>query len=87
MRFSELEMGISSSNDLVEVEEDTAASGPREVRTFHALGEVCGLASDTFSRFRDRSQFPERVRIRLPHGKEWACRFSLGELCFYEATF
>ena len=70
VRASELEIGLSSSDDPVRVEEDTITSGPREVRAFHAFGEVCGLDSDTLSRFRDRFQFPERVRIRLPCREE-----------------
>ena len=65
VRASELEIGLSSSDDPVRVEEDTTTSGPREVRAFHAFGEVCGLDSDTLSRFRDRFQFPKRVQIRL----------------------
>ena len=87
VRSSELEIGLSSSDDLVKVEEDTTASGPREVRAFHAFEEVCGLDSDTLSRFRDRFQFPERVQIPLPGREERACHFLPGEVCFYEATF
>ena len=87
VRPSELETRLSSSNDLVNVEDDTAACGPREVKAFHTLGEVCGLDSDTLSRFRDRFQFPERVQIRLPHGEERTCHFLHREMCFYEATF
>ena len=50
VRFSELEMGLSSSDD--PMEEDTAISTPRVVRAFFALDEECGL---------DRFQFPKRV--------------------------
>ena len=39
MRSGELETLLSSSDDLVEVEEDIAASGPREVRAFSTLGK------------------------------------------------
>ena len=60
----------SSSDDLVEVEENTAFSVPREVRAFHALGEVCSLYDETLSRFRERFQFPERLRVRLPSDEE-----------------
>ena len=77
VRSSELEIGLSSSNDLVEVKEDTMVSVPREVRAFHALGEVCNLDDETLSRFRERFQFPERVRVCLPSGEERACHFSL----------
>ena len=43
VRSGELETGLSSSNDLMEVEEDTTAFGPKEVRAFSTLGEECGL--------------------------------------------
>ena len=87
VRSSELETRLSSSDDPVEMEEDIAASGPRVVRAFSALGEACGLDDETLSRFRDRFQFPERVRVRLPHKEERACHFLLGEVCFYEVAF
>ena len=57
VRSSELEIGLSSSGDLVEG--DTAVSIPREVRAFYALNEKCGLDVDTLGRFKDRFQFPE----------------------------
>ena len=50
VKSSKLETGFSSSNDLVEME-DTAASSPRKIKAFHALGEVCGLDVETLSRF------------------------------------
>ena len=52
VRSSELETGLSSSDNLVEG--DTAISSLREVRAFHALKEVCGLDGETLSRFKDR---------------------------------
>ena len=85
VRSNELETRLSSSDD--PVEEDTTASTLRVVRVFSALEEECGLDAETLSRFRDRFQFPERVRIRLPHKEKRACHFSPGEVCFYEATF
>ena len=87
VRSSELETGLLSSDDPIEMEEDTTASGPREVRAFSALGEACGLDGETLSRFNDRFQFPKRVRVCLPHKKERAYHFSLREMCFYEAAF
>ena len=54
VRSSELEMGLSSSNDLVEVEANIVASGPRKVRAFSALGEECGLDVETLSRLSNR---------------------------------
>ena len=70
VRSSELETRLSSSLNLVEVEEDTAVSVPREVRAFHALEEACSLDDETLSRFRDRFQFPKRVRVRLPQRED-----------------
>jgi len=82
VRSSELEIRLLSSNDPIEAEVDTATFGQREVRAFHALEEACALDSDTLSRFRDRFQFPERVRIRLPREEERACHFSPGNCVF-----
>ena len=87
VRSSELETELSSSDDPVEAEEDTAASGPWEIRAFHALGKVCGLDTETLSRFKDRFQLPKMVRVHLPHKGERACHFSPGEVCFYEVAF
>ena len=70
VRSSKLEMRLSSSNDPVEMEEDTAAFGPRELRAFFTLREACGLDTETLSRFRDRFQFPKRVRVRLSYKEE-----------------
>ena len=70
VRSSELETRLSSSDDPMEVEEDTAISVLREVRAFHALGEVCSLDDEMLSRFRGRFQFPDRVRVHLPHEEE-----------------
>jgi len=47
VRSSELEIGLSSSDDPVKAEVDTAASGRREVRAFHALREGYALDADT----------------------------------------
>ena len=85
VRSSEIETGLSSNGDLVEG--DTAVFAPREVRTFHAPEEVCGLDADTPSRFKDRFQFLERVRVHLPNEEDSACHFFPGEVCFYESTF
>ena len=85
VRSSELETGLSSSDD--PVEGDTAVSNPREVRAFYALNEECGLDADTLGRFKDRFQFLERVRVRLPSKEERACNFFPEEVCFYESSF
>lgn len=47
VRSSELETGLSSSDDPVVAKVDTAASGQREVRAFDALKERCALDTDT----------------------------------------
>ena len=85
VRSSELKTGLSSSGD--PVEGDTAVSNPREVRAFYAFNEECGLDVDTLGRFKDRFQFSERVRVRLPNEGERACHFFPGEVCFYESAF
>ena len=54
VRSSELDIRLSSSDDPVEVEEDTVVAGPREVRAFLALREECGLDAETISRFRNK---------------------------------
>ena len=87
LRSSELESGLLSRDDPIKVEEYTVVSIPREVRAFHALGEVCSLDDEMLSRFNGRFQFPDRVRVRLPYGKERACHFSSEEVCLYEAAF
>ena len=85
VRSNKLETGLSSNND--PMKEDTTASTLRVVKAFSTLEEECGLDAKTLSRFRDRFQFPERVRIHLPRKKERACHFLPGNVCFYEAVF
>ena len=85
VRSSELEMRLLSSGG--PKGGDTAVSAPRVVRAFHALEEVCGLDEETVSRFKDRFQFPDRVRVRRPTSEDRACHFFPGEVCFYEAAF
>ena len=85
VRSSELETGLLSSGS--PEEGDTAASIPRVVRAFYALEEVCRLDVETVSRFKDRFQFPERIRVHRPNSEDWACHFFPDEVCFYEAAF
>ena len=85
VKSSELETGLLSSSN--PMEGDTAMSNPHKVRAFYALEEECGLDADTLGRFKDRFQFPERVKVRLPSEEERAYHFFLGEVCFYESTF
>ena len=85
VRSSELETGLSSSGD--PEGGDIAIYAPRVVRAFHALEKVCGLDDETVGRFKDRFQFPKRVRVRRPTNEDRACHFFPGEICFYKATF
>ena len=70
VRSSELETGLSSSGG--PEGGDTAVSAPGVVRAFHTLEEVCGLDEETVSRFKDRFQFPDRVRVRRPTSEDRA---------------
>jgi len=56
-------------------------------RSFHALKEKCALKANFFNKFRDRFQFPDETRARLPRKGEKACAFAQGEVCFYEVVF
>ena len=87
VRSNELEIGLSSSNEPMEMGVDTVVFVPREVRAFSDLGEECGPDAEILSRFSQRFQFPARVRVHLPQPEERACHFSPGEVCFYEAAF
>lgn len=85
VRSSEMETNLSSSDKPVEMEIDTATSKPssskpfsskpsssKMPRSFDALNKPCGLDKDMLFRFRDRFQFPNETRIRLPHKSERA---------------
>ena len=85
VRSNELGIGLSSSGD--PEEGDTTVSTPRVVRAFHALEKVCGLDADTVGRFKDRFQFPKRVRVHEPNNEDQACHFFPSEVCFYKAAF
>ena len=85
VKSSELDTRLSSSGE--PVEGDTAVSTPRKVRAFYALEEACGLDAETVARFKDRFQFPARVRVRQPSEEDRVCHFFPREICFYEAAF
>ena len=70
VRSSELETRLSSSDDTVKMGDDTTVSIPREVRAFTTLGEECGLDAEILSRFSQRFQFLERVKVHLPQPEE-----------------
>ena len=84
VRSSELDTGLSSSGE--PAEGDIVVSTLLEVRAFYALKEACGMDVDTVARFKDKFQFPERVRVCRPSDKDRACHFFPGEICFYEAA-
>ena len=60
---------------------------PAIVRPFHALKEKCSLKIEVFSKFKDRFQFPDGTRARLPRQGEKACAFAHGEVCFMRLRF
>ena len=88
-------MGLSSSDDTVGAETDSttlvpSSSQPSISKTpssFHTLKEECSLSEETLSRFRDRLQFPDETRVRLPRLDEESYAFAHGEEFFYEAAF
>ena len=95
VRSSSLEANLSFNTDKGGVEMDTVVSVPLSSRPsvsaspwfFHAFQEECSLKEETFLRFKDRFQFPEETRVRLPRRGEISCAFTHGEVCFYESAF
>ena len=81
VRSSELETGLSSSNDRV-VPEVTSPFTP-----YKAWNIPCALSRKDEKRIRDRFQFPDSVRIRIPSDKDRACHSYADEVYFYEADF
>ena len=55
--------------------------------SFHAFKDKCSLKIDVFNKFRDRFQFPDKTKARLPKKGEKACAFAHSEVCFYKAMF
>ena len=86
----DLERGASFNLGGEGTRADTTISTPSSsviVCAFHVLKEKCSLKIEVFSKFKDRFQFPEGTRARLPRKDERACAFAHGEVCFYEAAF
>ena len=91
----DLERGASSNVGEEGTEVDTATSAPSSsqpsaptvARSFHAFKENCSLKIEVFSKFKDRFQFPEGTRARLPRKNKKACTFAHEEVCFCEAGF
>ena len=94
VRSSGQERGLSSGMAVDGVVTDTATSVPSSAPSsilpststtphpFHALKEKCALKADIFNKFRDRFQFPNEIRARLPQKGEKACAFAKGEVYF-----
>ena len=84
----DLERGSSSNVGMVEVGVDTATSPPSGApssfhpsafatpRSFHALKEKCSLKIEVFNKFRDKFQFPNETRARLPRKGKKVCAFA-----------
>ena len=95
MGSDNLERDSSSDVGTIGVGVDTTTSAPSsshppvsgKARSFHALKEMCSLKIEVFNKFRDRFQFPDETRARLPRKGEKACAFTHWEVCFYEAAF
>ena len=90
VRSGDLERGSSSNVGTVGAGVDIAASMPSRApssshpststtpHSFHALKEKCTLQIEVFSKFRDRFQFPNETKARLPRKGEKACAFAHG---------
>ena len=81
VRSSELEMGLSSPDDR-EVPEVTSPSTP-----YKAWNIQCALSGKDEKQIRDRFQFLDSIRIRIPSDEDRACHSYADEICFYEADF
>ena len=91
------ERGSSSGVVVDRAVKDTSTSVPPPLsilpstsatpRPFHALKEKCTLKVDVFNKLRDRFQFPNETRARLPKKGKKACAFAHGEVYFYEVAF
>ena len=99
VRSSDLERGSSFSVGTARAGTDIITFVPSSVPSsshpsasatshpFHALKEKCTLKANVFSKFKDRFQFPNEIRVHLPRKGEKACAFAYGKVCFYKAAF
>ena len=81
VRSSELETRLSSF-DNHEIPEVTSSSTP-----YKAWNIQCALSEKDEKRIRDRFQFSNSVRIRIPSDEDRACHSYADEVYFYEADF
>ena len=81
VRSSDLETGLSSFDDRV-------VSGATSVSTpYKAWNVLCSLSEKDEKRIRDRFQFADFLKIRIPSDEERDCHLYADEVCFYEADF
>ena len=78
---SELETGLSSSDDHV-FPKVTFPSTP-----YKAWNIPCALSGKYEKRIKDRFQFPDLLRIRIPSDEDRAYHSYVDEVCFYVADF
>ena len=81
VRSSDLETRLSSSNDCV-ISESTSVSIP-----YKAWNILCSPTKKDEQRIRDRFQFLDSVKIRIPSNEKRVCHSYADEVCFYEADF
>ena len=72
----------SETNTAISKPSSSRLSVPASPRPFHALQEECSLNEDTFFRFRDRFQFPEKTRVHLPKRGENPVLLPTGRFTF-----
>ena len=77
----------AETDTVVLVPSSSQPSVSQPPRFFHALKEEYSLNEETLSRFKDRFQFLEETRIRLPCSSGKSYVFAHSEVCFYEAAF
>ena len=90
VRSSELDTGLSSSDNLVGMEVDTMTLKPSSSslkKPFHTLAKKCVLEEKHMRRFRKQFQFQTKKKVHLPHPDQKAYAFTHGQVCFYEAAF
>ena len=81
VRSSDLETRLSSFDDRV-ISEATSVFSPHKAWTI-----LCSLIGKDEQRIKDRFQFLDSVKIRIPSDEERACHSYADKVCFYEADF
>jgi len=81
VRSSDLETGLSSSYDHV-ISKATFVSSPYKAWTIS-----CSLTRKDEQWIKDRFQFLDSVKIRIPSDEERACHSYANEVCFHKADF